>query len=183
MSRYASPVLDLVHYLYTCTERDLRKKHYQQLLEIYYTTLTAHIEFHGLKIEDIYPKEVFASHLKEFGIFGFCMASFAIPFFISNSSELPDLDEVATAIRDISSSSENSDEEGDENSNVSSNGEDQSGGGGSENGKTDANAKRMELLEEYDLLTERTLPIFKRRMCGIVKDLEKYDMLETVLKL
>lgn len=130
-------------------------------MDIYHQTLTQHIQNYGHDINEIYPKPIFLQHLCDFGIYGFCMAAFSIPFFISNSSELPDLDEVASAIRDISSS-ENSDEE------VVTN----------EQGNVlNATSKRLELLEEYDLLSERTLPIFKRRMCGIVKDLEKYRMI------
>ncbi|XP_065361327.1 uncharacterized protein LOC135954987 [Calliphora vicina] len=162
LSRYASPILDLVHYLYACTERDLRNKHFMEFMDIYHQTLTQHIQFYGLNIEEIYPKSIFLQQLKDFGIYGFCMAAFSIPFFISNTSELPDLDEVASAIREISST-ENSDEEVEANEDTH-----------------DATTKRLELLEEYDLLSERTLPIFKRRMCAIVKDLEKYEMLENI---
>lgn len=138
-----------------------------EFMDIYHQTLTQHIQCYGLNIEDIYPKSIFLQQLKDFGIYGFCMAAFSIPFFISNTSELPDLDEVASAIREISST-ENSDEEVEANE---------------ERGEVcahDATTKRLELLEEYDLLSERTLPIFKRRMCAIVKDLEKYEMLENI---
>ncbi|XP_075161960.1 uncharacterized protein LOC142234671 [Haematobia irritans] len=178
LSRYASPILDLVHYLYTSTDRELRSKHFPELLDIYYNTLTAHIQYYGLNIEDVYPKGIFLQQIKEFGIFGFCMAAFSIPFFISDSTELPDLDEVATAIREISSS-EGSEEEKDEEigNDVVCNDD------GLDRAKYDANAKRMELLDEYDLLTERTLPIFKRRMCDIVDDLDKNDMLNILFKL
>lgn len=176
LSRYSSPVVDLMHYLCTSTDRDLRKQHFKELLDIYYQTLREHLEYYQLDVGVVYPKEIFLQHLKEIGIFGLCMAAFSIPFFISNSNELPDMDEVATAIRDISSSSENSDE-------------DEVGGGDQEINGIDkttakaADAKRKELLDEYDLLTERTLPIFKRRMFGLLKDLEEYGMLECVLKL
>ncbi|XP_058977087.1 uncharacterized protein LOC101896865 [Musca domestica] len=176
LSRYSSPVVDLMHYLCTSTDRDLRKQHFKELLDIYYQTLREHLEYYQLDVGVVYPREIFLQHLKEIGIFGLCMAAFSIPFFISNSNELPDMDEVATAIRDISSSSENSDE-------------DEVGGGDQEMNDIDkttakaADAKRKELLDEYDLLTERTLPIFKRRMFGLLKDLEEYGMLECVLKL
>lgn len=137
-----------------------------EFMDIYHQTLTQIIILYGHNIDEIYPKTIFLQHLKDFGIYGFCMAAFSIPFFISNTSELPDLDEVATAIVEISST-ENSDEEIDssEQHHIS---------------HDDATNKRLELLEEYDLLSERTLPIFKRRMCGIVKDLEKYEMLENI---
>ncbi|KAM7355803.1 uncharacterized protein ACRADG_001753 [Cochliomyia hominivorax] len=168
LSRYASPILDLVHYLYACTERDLRNKHFMEFMDIYHQTLTDHIHYYGHNIEDIYPKSIFLQHLKDFGIYGFCMAAFSIPFFISKSSELPDLDEVASAIIEISST-ENSDEEIDLTQEQTHH-----------INHDEATHKRLELLEEYDLLSERTLPIFKRRMCGIVKDLEKYEMLESI---
>ncbi|TMW50192.1 hypothetical protein DOY81_004693 [Sarcophaga bullata] len=138
-----------------------------EFMDIYHQTVTQQVKMYGHNIEEVYPKTVFLQQLKDYGIYGFCMAAFSIPFFISNTSELPDLDEVASAIRDISSS-ENSDNEENEltNDNTSIG-----------LAAADATSKRLELLEEYDLLSERTLPIFKRRMCGIVRDLERYEML------
>lgn len=43
--------------------------------------------------------------------------------------------------------------------------------------------KYKELIEEYEMLNARTLPIFKRRITGIVEDLIKYNMTEPLFKM
>lgn len=42
--RYASPVVDVVHYIFISTTKELRDKHYQEFLDIYYEALTAFIK-------------------------------------------------------------------------------------------------------------------------------------------
>lgn len=43
IARYASPVLDIVHFLFNCTTKQMRDKHYDNLLKIYHETLSYHI--------------------------------------------------------------------------------------------------------------------------------------------
>ncbi|EDW40187.1 GL25122 [Drosophila persimilis] len=145
MSRFAPPVLDLVHYLFACTEKQLRDEHLPAFLNIYYDTLSRKLGSCDLNADDIYPRTVFDRQLQLFGVFGLIMAAFSLPFFISNANEVVNIDEVSEAIQDLSASA------------------------------TDA-PKCRELVEEFDMLNERTLPIFKRRMTDVVRDLLKYDM-------
>lgn len=42
-SRYSSPVTDIVYYLFSCTTKKLRDAHYEEFLDIYHETLSAHI--------------------------------------------------------------------------------------------------------------------------------------------
>ncbi|XP_034657858.1 uncharacterized protein LOC117894754 [Drosophila subobscura] len=145
LSRYASPVLDLVHYLFTSTEKQLRDEHLPELLDIYYDTLSGKIGSCGLNADDIYPRSVFDRQFQLFGVFGMIMASLSLPFFISNANEVIDIDEATEAIQDLSDSA------------------------------TDEPTCR-ELVEGFDMLNERTLPIFKRRMTDVVRDVIKYKM-------
>lgn len=161
MSRYASPVLDVIHYLYACTEKDLRDAHFKEFLEIYYTTLTERLQLFKLDIETIFPRKIYEEHLRAYGVYGLIMSSLALPFFISDATEIPDIDEVSEAIKELSSSSSSSAE----NSDAEDENKDQT--------KSD---NLQELIDKYDLLSDRTLPIFKRRMTGIVADLIKYEM-------
>jgi hypothetical protein len=39
--RYGSPVLDVVHYIFTSTTKELRDQHYQEFLDVYYDTLSS----------------------------------------------------------------------------------------------------------------------------------------------
>ncbi|EDW95216.1 uncharacterized protein LOC6534832 [Drosophila yakuba] len=151
MSRYAPPVLDIVHYLFACTEKELRDEHFPAFMEAYYNTLHLKLASCNLSLEDIYPRSVFNRQLQLFGVYGLIMGAFSLPFFISNANEVIDIDTVSEAIQNLSTSSDE--------------------------------PKYKELIEEYEMLNARTLPIFKRRITGIVEDLIKYNMTETLFKM
>ncbi|XP_020801414.1 uncharacterized protein LOC110178577 [Drosophila serrata] len=151
MSRYAPPVLDIVHYLFACTEKQLRDEHFPAFMNAYYDTLDQRLASRDLRLEEIYPRSVFNRQLQLFGVYGLIMGAFSLPFFISNANEVLDIDTVSEAIQDLSDSSDES--------------------------------KYKDLIEEYDMLNERTLPIFRRRILGIVKDLIKYKMTEPLFEM
>ncbi|XP_055907481.1 uncharacterized protein LOC129942526 [Eupeodes corollae] len=167
MSRYASPVLDIVHYLFACTEKALRDEHFDEFMDTYHRTLSDHLRLFNLDPEIIFPRSVFDSQLKTYGPYGFCMAIFSVPFFICDSSDLPDLDEVSEAIHELSSEGSDSEDKNQEpNNNVVS----------------EMEKKSRVLVEEFEILNEKTLPIFKRRLTGIVLDLVKYDMVDELFE-
>lgn len=151
MSRYAPPVLDIVHYLFACTEKPLRDEHFPAFMNAYYETLDQKLTSCDLRLEEIYPRSVFDRQLQLYGVYGLIMGAFSLPFFISNANEVLDIDSVSEAIQDLSDSSDES--------------------------------KYQDLIEEYEMLNERTLPIFKRRILGIVKDLIKYKMTEPLFEM
>ncbi|XP_017493305.1 PREDICTED: uncharacterized protein LOC108381399, partial [Rhagoletis zephyria] len=177
ISRYSSPVLDLVHYLYACTEKSLRDAHFHEFMQIYYDTLAQFIRDYQLDPIVLYPEAVFRQQLRQFGAYGFCMSAFSVPFFVSNASELPDLDEVSEAIQELSSSDTSDADEAESPSEKTQH-------KSSKNNRTISpkNQSAVELIDEYDLLTERTLPIFKKRMIGNILDLQKYEMIEAIFK-
>ncbi|KAI8036609.1 uncharacterized protein LOC128260160 [Drosophila gunungcola] len=151
MSRYGPPVLDIVHYLFACTEKQLRDEHFSTFMNAYYDTLDQKLSSCDLHLEEIYPRSVFNRQLQLYGVYGLIMGAFSLPFFISNASEVVDIDTVSEAIQDLSTSSDE--------------------------------PKYKELIEEFEMLNVRTLPIFKRRITGIVRDLIKYEMTEPLYKM
>ncbi|XP_037950539.1 uncharacterized protein LOC119681426 [Teleopsis dalmanni] len=175
IARYAAPVLDLIHYTFTCTEKTFRDAHLNELLDIYYKCLAKHICLFALDPTKIYPEQIFKQQLCRYGIFGLCMAAFSIPFFISNSNELVDLDEVCEAISVISAPEDSTTQNA--NNSVPSSSKD------SANKSEENNEKNRALINDYYLLTPRSEPIFKRRMTGVVCDILKYDMADYVLNL
>lgn len=44
ISRYSSPVLDIVHFIFSCTTKELRDAHYDDFLKNYHETLSTHIQ-------------------------------------------------------------------------------------------------------------------------------------------
>lgn len=44
ISRYASPVLDILYYIFCCTQKELRDQHYEGFLKVYHASLSKHLE-------------------------------------------------------------------------------------------------------------------------------------------
>lgn len=44
ISRYGSPVLDILYYIFCCTQKELRDQHYDNFLQIYHSSLSKHLE-------------------------------------------------------------------------------------------------------------------------------------------
>lgn len=57
--RIASPVTDLLYFIYICTDSIFRKAHLKSLLDDYYSTFAAQIRDYDLDPEVVYPKNVY----------------------------------------------------------------------------------------------------------------------------
>lgn len=70
LMRFASPVTDIAYFLYMCTEREVLSVHYETVLDFYYGTLSAVFRECNMDPEEIYPKKVFESQLREYSVLG-----------------------------------------------------------------------------------------------------------------
>ena len=59
LARCASPVLDISFLIYSCTDKNLRDKHFDDLLEIYYKELSKSIQSLGSNPTKIYSWTTF----------------------------------------------------------------------------------------------------------------------------
>lgn len=57
--RVASPVTDLLYFIYVCTDSTFRKDHLKSLIKVYYSTFAAQIKDYNLDPELVYPEKVF----------------------------------------------------------------------------------------------------------------------------
>lgn len=92
VSRYCSPVLDLVYFFFTCTDSEMREKHYDELLNLYHHSLKATLDHLGGDTATQFPFTAFLRHLKQYGKFGVIMASFLVPMLSIKNDELVDMD-------------------------------------------------------------------------------------------
>lgn len=44
IARYASPALEIVYYIFFCTDKQLRDQYYDSFLKVYHSSLSAHLE-------------------------------------------------------------------------------------------------------------------------------------------
>lgn len=70
LTRYASPVTDISYYLYMSTDGDFLQKHYDLIIEIYYGTLSAVLRQCDLDVNNVYPRNIFEKHLKDYSVLG-----------------------------------------------------------------------------------------------------------------
>uniref|UniRef100_A0A182JA39 CHK kinase-like domain-containing protein n=1 Tax=Anopheles atroparvus TaxID=41427 RepID=A0A182JA39_ANOAO len=108
LSRYGSPVLDLVYFIFNCTDEEFRAHSYQRLLSIYYNSLSEHLHNLGGNVDELYPRSAFRDQLKRFGRYGFLMSLMVLPIICTPNDELPDTDETMEAMmKDLTNGTEN----------------------------------------------------------------------------
>lgn len=74
-----SPAIDLLNYFCTCVDSKERRAHLENFMECYHKSLADILEKFGLEVEEIFPMTLLKEQLKNFGIFGFAISTFAYP--------------------------------------------------------------------------------------------------------
>ncbi|XP_055636018.1 uncharacterized protein LOC129775364 [Toxorhynchites rutilus septentrionalis] len=98
--RYVSPVLDLVYFIFSCTDGELRRKHYDELIRIYYGSLKELLDRLGGDATRQFPFTALLRQLKACGKFGLLMAIFIVPLLCIENKDLPDLDAQAEKFKE-----------------------------------------------------------------------------------
>ncbi|XP_058455391.1 uncharacterized protein LOC131432857 [Malaya genurostris] len=93
LCRYVSPILDLSYFLFICTDEKLRSEHYDELLDIYYRSLSDHLVRLGGDAERQFSRDAFHAQWKKYGRFGLLMGLIVLPMICTASNDLPDMDE------------------------------------------------------------------------------------------
>ena len=57
--RIASPVIDLLYFIYICTDSKFRKTYLKSLLDDYYSSFAEQIRDYDLDPDVVYPKSVY----------------------------------------------------------------------------------------------------------------------------
>ncbi|CAH0759824.1 unnamed protein product [Diatraea saccharalis] len=92
LSRYASPVLDVVFFIYACTGKDLRDKHYRELLDYYYDVLSQQMREMGSDPDRIYSREAFWSDVKKYSYFGLAFSFESTPMIVLEPDDAVDME-------------------------------------------------------------------------------------------
>lgn len=95
ISRYCSPVIDLVYFIFICTDKQMRAKHFDELLSIYHRSLKELLDHLGGDTMVQFPFTALLRHLKRFGKMGILSACFAVPMLQAKKENLPDMDALA----------------------------------------------------------------------------------------
>ncbi|KAL0111330.1 hypothetical protein PUN28_012906 [Cardiocondyla obscurior] len=90
VSRYASPVLDLVYVLFCCCTQETRSQYFDQVIREYYETLSVCIKKAGYDPNILFPYEILCQHLIKFGKYAAAMATYTIHIFTNKDVEIKD---------------------------------------------------------------------------------------------
>lgn len=99
VGRYASPATDILHFLYTSTQAGIRKRHYNQLLRIYHSTLNDTVRrlMVGSPYENtevFMPFQQLEDELEKHRIYGFLNALWLLPAVHADADNVPDLETI-----------------------------------------------------------------------------------------
>ncbi|KAK0169081.1 hypothetical protein PV327_002827 [Microctonus hyperodae] len=92
LARCASPVTDLSFFIYSCTDKTLRDKEFDNLLEFYHREVANTISVLGSDPEKVYSWKQFLKEVKEQFVHGFNFSLESVPFSMLEESEAFNLD-------------------------------------------------------------------------------------------
>lgn len=98
--RYTSPVIDIIHFLYTSTESELRKNYLDKLLSIYIQTLISQLRIHIksqetlAKLESEFTLVNLRKHFTEKIMYGLGISMWTLPAVTFHPDRIPDLNSI-----------------------------------------------------------------------------------------
>uniref|UniRef100_A0A9I3FGY1 CHK kinase-like domain-containing protein n=1 Tax=Anopheles epiroticus TaxID=199890 RepID=A0A9I3FGY1_9DIPT len=95
VTRYVTPVQDLVYFIFCCTDADFRSKYYYEMIDIYYTSLSTMLAKLQHDAGELFPRAALDEQLRVFGRYGILMGMFLVPMMCTRNEELPDIEALA----------------------------------------------------------------------------------------
>lgn len=99
-SRYDSPILDVIHFIYTCTDSNLRERHFDDLLHCYHHALCIKLESFGANADELFSYRAMTKQLKTFGRHALVTAVFLVPCLFTDQQDMPDINELNRKIKE-----------------------------------------------------------------------------------
>lgn len=92
--RLGSCALDISFFLYSCTTEQLRKDHYEEMLQWYYEGVSHILKEFKLEPEKIFSMNVLKEEMRKFAKFGVGMAMESLPLSVMDEEDTADLDAI-----------------------------------------------------------------------------------------
>lgn len=88
MTHYGSVGSELTYYLFCCVDKPLRDQHQNELIRIYYESMSNFLSKFSMEIGKVFPFSDLEEQLRKFGLFSFGMATFALPLLCKYPEQL-----------------------------------------------------------------------------------------------
>lgn len=98
VARYASPALDILYHIFSSTRKPLRDKHYDELLNVYYTSLSEMVSRLGSDPEKLFRFSDLQTELKAYGKFAMLTGILLQPFVHLQQDDVIDMEEYAELV-------------------------------------------------------------------------------------
>ncbi|XP_052741898.1 uncharacterized protein LOC112056624 [Bicyclus anynana] len=87
---YRSPVTDIMHFIYTGTDRKFREAHMNDLKDLYHKELTEFLQYFDLNGNDVYPREVYDKDFEDSLDYGLMIGLYVLPIIFTEEDKFPD---------------------------------------------------------------------------------------------
>lgn len=95
VARYCTPALDLIYYIFSATNHQLRIKEYENLLRIYHTAFSKIVKKLGSDPEKLLSFDDLLSQLKKFGKFSLIMSPVLLQIMMADAKDVPNMDDLS----------------------------------------------------------------------------------------
>lgn len=95
MTRFASPAIDLLHFIFTSTVKSIRDQYFKDILSIYYSSLSTTIRKLGSDPDQLFTFNDLEEQLKKFGKYSVLVAPTLLQVITADPTDIPDLDQLS----------------------------------------------------------------------------------------
>ena len=92
-SRYSTPVLDLLYYIFSSTDIKMREQSYDNFIQIYHKSLTSYLDRLGGDASRQFPMTALLRQLKTYGQFALGITIFLIPLLCDEDNTNIDIEQ------------------------------------------------------------------------------------------
>lgn len=99
LSRYCSPVVDILYNLLAATNKEFRENYWKELIDLYYSSLSSIVRKLGSDSDKLFTYANLDNEFKKFGKFGIVFGLVIIQFLLTTPENLKDLDAFTETIK------------------------------------------------------------------------------------
>lgn len=97
-TRFASPILDIVYFLFLCTDAPLRARYYDDLIQGYHHALRAQLDRLGADVNELFPLTAMLRQLKAYGRYALAAVIIILPMLCTEKKDVPPIEDMMEKI-------------------------------------------------------------------------------------